>query len=185
MPRRSSVRRTTSSRRSTIADTKSCRPSALRRTIGVKLGVTPGSNSTSNRRGRRGLRSGLSRRRQPSTPMRAPVPRPASTESRHRPTVPGGSCSPAALAPFNASANSVAVCQRSAGSFSSAFAIASLTCGGTDRRCSTIGRASSAITLPRIAVAVRTGERRLPGEHLVGHHTEAIDIASRIEPPDR
>jgi hypothetical protein len=53
----------------------------------------------------------------------------------------------------NAAANSAAVTNRSAGSFSSAFATAAATCGGTDFRRSVTGRAWSVTIFITIAWA--------------------------------
>ena len=53
----------------------------------------------------------------------------------------------------SASANAFAVSNRSAGSFSSAFATAAATFGGTDLRTSATGRASSAMIFTTICCA--------------------------------
>jgi NAD-dependent epimerase/dehydratase family protein len=61
---------------------------------------------------------------------------------------------PRAPTPVNASANWAAVCQRSAGSFSSALATAASTWGGIDLRCSVSRRGSSDITFLKTVCTV-------------------------------
>jgi hypothetical protein len=60
----------------------------------------------------------------------------------------------AAARPCSASAKSLALANRSAGSFSSAHITASFTCAGTCRRVAESGRGSSVISRAKIACAV-------------------------------
>src|SRR5438132_421925 len=151
----SNARRKISSRRPTMAVTKSCRPSALNRTMGVKEGCTPGSSSTSNRMGPAGGRA--------LRPFRRPTQATASSRTADNAQGIADRVGAAeslrlrvpldATAPVNASANCATVCQRSAGSFSSARATAASMWWGTVLRSSTSGRGSSDRTWAKIAWA--------------------------------
>ena len=87
-----------------------------------------------------------------------------------------------AESPVSASPNSAAVCQRSAGSFSSARATAAL---DVVRDRSSASARSGARLLRHDSRHDRLrggpGERRLAGQHLVEHRAERVDVGPRVE----
>ena len=85
--------------------------------------------------------------------------------------------------PASASANSAADAKRSAGSFSSAVSTAESTCGGTVRRCPVMSAGSLGHHLGDDRLRRGSGERRLAGQHLVGHAPERVDIGARRDLP--
>ena len=152
---RSSGRRTTSSRRPTIAVNTSSLPSALKRTIGVNVGSMPGASSTPNRATAK-LRSAARRRLSHPASTISTSTRAQGTDARHRRR--SGRQVPVSQSPdFSrviASENAAAVCQRSAGSFSRARNTASSTCGGTVLRSTRIDSGSSDIARLKTSCAL-------------------------------
>ena len=65
------------------------------------------------------------------------------------------------------------------GSFSSAVSTAASTCRGMVCRWGMSGRGLSVTTRATTACAVRAGERRLAGEHLVQHGAQRVDVGAR------
>ena len=96
-------------------------------------------------------------------------------------------CTPAtdANAGFpRASANSLAVANRSAGSFSSALARSSATFAGTAFRCSVTGPAS-AVTIFMRSPAACSPCGGSPGQHLVEHAAQRVDVRAGAASPCR
>ena len=78
---------------------------------------------------------------------------------------------------FNASANALAASNRSAGSFSSDLATAAATLGGTALRSLVTGARFLGHDLHDDLLGRGAGMRRVPGEHLVEHAAERVDVA--------
>ena len=82
----------------------------------------------------------------------------------------------------SASANSVIVGKRSAGSLASARASARSMAAGTLGRRAPIGAGASIAWRAMVARGAGAGERRLAGQHLVQHAGQAVLVAAAVEP---
>jgi len=157
--------------------TKSCRPSALRRTIGVKEGWTPESSSTLKRTGQW---------MEPRLAGHGGHPRDRDQQGRRRPGARTDATRRAAALSCGSTHQSSLTPRRTPPPFASGRPEASPARarlrhrGGAGPSCGGKPAAGAHPTGPgKDRLSSETGERRLTGEHFVQHYAEGVSVGPR------